>query len=55
LNSILTPSLDGIKVILDFLVEQRPAQNEKHPVDFVKVSFWKKLEEEGFFKKLSGS
>jgi Cyclic nucleotide-binding domain len=44
LNSILTPSLDGIKFILDFLAEQRPAQNEKHPADFVNLSFLKKLE-----------
>jgi hypothetical protein len=27
---------------------------EKNPADFVNVSFLKKLEDEGFFKKLSG-
>jgi NitT/TauT family transport system substrate-binding protein len=54
LNLNLTPSLDGIKFILDFLAEQRPGLKEKNPADFVNVSFLKKLEDEGFFKKLSG-
>jgi hypothetical protein len=51
----LTPSLDGIKFILDFLAEQRPALKEKNPADFVNVTFLKKLEDEGFFKKLSSN
>jgi hypothetical protein len=51
----LTPSLDGIKFILDFLAEQRPGLKSKNPEDFVNVSFLKKLEEEGFFRKLSSS
>jgi hypothetical protein len=55
LNLTLTPSLDGIKFILDFLAEQRPALKGKNPADFVNVSFLKKLEDEGFFKKLSSS
>ena len=55
LNLTLTPSLDGIKFILDFLAEQRPALKGKNPADFVNVSFLKKLEDEGFFKKLSGN
>src|SRR5262245_40920943 len=55
LNLSLTPSLDGIKFILDFLAEQRPALKGRNPADFVNVSFLKKLEEEGFFNRLSGS
>ena len=55
LNLTLTPSLDGIKFILDFLAEQRPALKGKNPAEFVNVSFLKKLEEEGFFKKLSSN
>ena len=55
LNLTLAPSLDGIKFILDFLAEQRPALKGKNPEEFVNVSFLKKLEEEGFFKKLSGN
>jgi hypothetical protein len=51
----LAPSLDGIKFILDFLAEQRPALKGKNLAEFVNVSFLKKLEEEGFFKKLSGN
>ena len=51
LNLTLTPSLDGIKFILDFLAEQRPALKGKNPADFIDVTFVKKLEEEGFFKK----
>ena len=55
LNLNLTPSLDGIKFILDFLAEQRPGLKEKNPADFVNVSFLRKLEEEGFLKKFSSS
>jgi NitT/TauT family transport system substrate-binding protein len=55
LNSTLTPSLDGIKFILDFLAEQRSALKEKNPADFVNVSFLRKLEDEGFFRKLSSN
>jgi hypothetical protein len=55
LNLTLAPSLDGIKFILDFLAGQRPALKGKNPAEFVNVSFLKKLEDEGFFKKLSGS
>jgi ABC-type nitrate/sulfonate/bicarbonate transport system substrate-binding protein len=55
LNSTLTPSLDGIKFILDFLAEQRPALKGKNPAEFVDSRFLKKLEEEGFFRKLTGS
>ena len=55
LNLTLTPSLDGIKFILDFHAEQRPALKGKNPADFVNVSFLRKLEDERFFKKLSSS
>lgn len=55
LNLTLAPSLDGIKFILDFLAEQRPGLKGRNPADFVNVSYLKKLEEEGFFKKLSSS
>jgi ABC-type nitrate/sulfonate/bicarbonate transport system substrate-binding protein len=55
LNSTLTPSLDGIKFILDFLAEQGPALKGKNPAEFVDCRFLKKLEEEGFFRKLTGS
>lgn len=55
LNLTLTLSLDGIKFILDFLAEQRPAVKGRNPADFVNVSFLKKLEGDEFFKKLSSS
>jgi NitT/TauT family transport system substrate-binding protein len=55
LNLTLTPSLDGIKFILDFLAEQRPAVKGRNPADFFNVSFLKKLEGDEFFKKLSSS
>jgi ABC-type nitrate/sulfonate/bicarbonate transport system substrate-binding protein len=51
LNSTLTPSPDGIKFILDFLAEQRPALKGKNPADFIELKFLKKLEEDGFFKQ----
>src|SRR5215470_8749109 len=49
----LTPSLDGIKFILDFLAEQRPALKAKNPPDFVDLRFVRELEEEGFFKRFA--
>ncbi|MBI4522877.1 MAG: ABC transporter substrate-binding protein [Deltaproteobacteria bacterium] len=54
MNETLAPSLDGIKFVLDFLAEQRPALKGRNPAEFVDMKFLKKLEEEGFFKKLSG-
>jgi hypothetical protein len=35
--------------------QQHPALKAKNPAEFVNVSFLKKLEDEGFFKKLSAS
>lgn len=54
MNQTLVPSLDGIKFILDFLAEQRPALKGKNPADFVELKFVKKLDEEGLFRKFSG-
>lgn len=53
LNQSLTPSLEGIKFVLDFLSEQGTALKAKNPSDFVDLRFVRKLEEEGFFKKFS--
>jgi NitT/TauT family transport system substrate-binding protein len=53
MNETLTPSLKGIKFVLDFLAEKQPALKTKNPADFVDLRFVHKLEEEGFFKKLS--
>lgn len=53
LNQTLMPSLEGIKFVLDFLAEQRPALKSKNPADFVDLRFIRKLEEEGFFKKFA--
>jgi NitT/TauT family transport system substrate-binding protein len=53
MNQNLTPSLEGIRFILDFLVEQRPALKAKNPADFVDLRFVRELEEEGFFKKFA--
>jgi len=53
LNLSLTPSPEGIKFILDFLAEQRPALRGKNPADFIELKFLKKLEEDGFFKRFA--
>lgn len=53
-NQTLAPPLDGIKFILDFIAEQTPSVKGKQPADFIDLSFVKKLEEEGFFRRLSG-
>ncbi len=53
MNQNLAPSLEGIKFVLDFLAEQRPALKAKNPADFVDLRFVRKLEEEGFIKKFS--
>ena len=53
LNLTLTPSLEGIKFILDFLAEQRPAVKGKNPADFVELKFLKKLQDEGFFRQFT--
>jgi ABC-type nitrate/sulfonate/bicarbonate transport system substrate-binding protein len=53
MNQDLKPSLEGIKFILDFLAEQRPELATKKPADFVDFRFIRRLEDEGFFKKLA--
>ena len=53
LNQYLTPSIEGIKFVLDFLAEKQPVLKVKNPNDFIDLRFVRKLEEEGFFKKFS--
>ncbi len=53
LNQNLSPSLEGIRFVLDFLADKQPALKAKNPADFVDARFLQKLEEEGFFKKFS--
>ena len=53
LNLTLTPSTEGIKFILEFLAEQRPALKGRNPADFIELKFLKRLEEEGFFKQFA--
>jgi ABC-type nitrate/sulfonate/bicarbonate transport system substrate-binding protein len=53
LNQYLTPTPEGIKFVLDFLAEKQPALKNKNPNDFIDGRFVRKLEEEGFFKKLA--
>jgi len=53
LNQNLSPSLEGIRFVLDFLADKQPALKAKNPADFVNARFLHKLEEEGFFKRFS--
>jgi len=53
LNQYLTPSPEGIKFVLDVLAEKQPELKNKNPNDFIDGRFVRKLEEEGFFKKLA--
>ena len=53
LNLTLTPSPEGVKFILDFLAEQRPALKARNPADFIDLRFLKKLQDEGFFKQFA--
>ncbi len=53
LNQYLTPSPEGIKFVLDFLAEKQPELKHKNPNDFIDGRFVRKLEEEGFFKKVA--
>jgi ABC-type nitrate/sulfonate/bicarbonate transport system substrate-binding protein len=53
LNLTLTPSPEGVKFILDFLAEQRPALKGRNPADFIDLRFLKKLQDEGFFKQFT--
>ncbi|HEX2230036.1 MAG TPA: hypothetical protein VHM64_23115, partial [Candidatus Binatia bacterium] len=49
----LTPSIEGIKFVLDFLAERQPSLKTKNPAEFVDLRFLRKLEEEGFFRKFT--
>jgi NitT/TauT family transport system substrate-binding protein len=55
MNETLTVPLDGVKFILNNLSDRlnRPDLKTKNPADFVDSRFTQKLEQEGFFKKLS--
>jgi hypothetical protein len=53
LNQYLTPSPEGIKFVLEFLAEKQSGLKGKNPNDFIDGRFVRKLEEEGFFKKVS--
>jgi hypothetical protein len=53
LNQDLSPSLEGIRFVLDFLADKQPSLKAKNPADFVDARFLYKLEEEGFFKRFS--
>jgi ABC-type nitrate/sulfonate/bicarbonate transport system substrate-binding protein len=53
LNQNLSPSIEGIKFVLEFLADKQPSLKGKNPADFVDSRFVRKLDEEGFFKKLS--
>jgi ABC-type nitrate/sulfonate/bicarbonate transport system substrate-binding protein len=53
LNQYLTPSPEGIKFVLDFLAEKQPALKNKNPNDFIDGRFVRKLEAEGFFKRVA--
>ena len=53
LNQNLSPSPEGIRLVLDFLADKHPRLKVKNPGDCVDARFLHKLEEEGFFKKFS--
>lgn len=53
LNQNLSPSLEGIRFVLDFLADKQPSLKAKNPADFVDARFLYRLEEEGFFKRFS--
>ncbi len=55
MNETLTVPVDGVKFILNNLAERlnRPDLKSKNPSDFADSRFIQKLEQEGFFKKLS--
>jgi ABC-type nitrate/sulfonate/bicarbonate transport system substrate-binding protein len=54
LDQNLEISLEGIKFIIETLAEQGVPVKRKDPGEYVDSRFRQKLEEEGFFKKLSG-
>lgn len=53
LNQFLSPSPEGIKFVLEFLAEKQPSLKSKNPNEFIDDRFIRKLDEEGFFKKVS--
>jgi ABC-type nitrate/sulfonate/bicarbonate transport system substrate-binding protein len=55
LNQNLSPSIEGIKFVLEFLADKQPSLKGKNPADFVDSRFVRKLDEEGFVKRLSTS
>ena len=54
LNQNLEMAPEGIKFVIDTLAEQGTEVKRKNPADYVDSRFIRKLEEEGFFKKLAG-
>jgi ABC-type nitrate/sulfonate/bicarbonate transport system substrate-binding protein len=55
LNQNLSPSIEGIKFVLEFLAERQPSLKVQNPADFVDSRFVRKLDDEGFFKKFTTS
>lgn len=53
LNQNLEMAPEGIKFIVDFMIEQGTEVKRKNPADYVDTRFIQKLGDEGFFKKLS--
>ena len=53
LNQYLTPSPEGVKFVLDFLAEKQPTLKNKPLNEFIDGRFVRKLEDEGFFKKVA--
>ena len=54
LNQNLEMAPEGIKFVIDTLAEQGTEVKRTNPADYVDSRFIRKLEEEGFFKKLAG-
>ena len=54
LNQNLETAPEGIKFVVDTLVEQGTEVKKKNPADFVDTRFIQKLGEEGFFRSLAG-
>ena len=53
LNERLSPSIEGIKFVLEFLGDKKASLKTNNPSDFIDPRFVRKLEEEGFFKKVA--
>jgi ABC-type nitrate/sulfonate/bicarbonate transport system substrate-binding protein len=54
LNQNLETAPEGIKFVVDTLVEQGTEVKKRNPADFVDTRFIQKLGEEGFFRRLAG-